>query len=152
MGLASPFHRIAFLIAQFPFFWARRKRLFLPFLSIIGQFAEGNCRCAGNCIIFECKLCYKPLSSFLDCFIIFFLKSFNLWYPLLMIALYHQTKTPIDFQCRQRLNPKSIADDSSYSTIKDFIIHFLIWFLSYTQYFGNTKKFNQEISIQRVQM
>ena len=38
MGLASPFHRIAFLIAQFPFFWAKRKRLFLPFLSIIGQF------------------------------------------------------------------------------------------------------------------
>ena len=27
----------------------------------------------------------------------FFLKSFNLWCPLLMIIFYNQTKTPIDF-------------------------------------------------------
>ena len=35
----------------------------------------------------------------------FFRESFNLWRPLLMIDLYHQIKTPISFQYRQRLNP-----------------------------------------------
>jgi len=30
-------------------------------------------------------------------FFFFFLESFNLWRPLLMKALYHQTKTPISF-------------------------------------------------------
>ena len=30
-------------------------------------------------------------------FIFFFKESFNLWCPLLMIILYNQTKTPIDF-------------------------------------------------------
>ena len=46
----------------------------------------------------------------------FFLKeSFNLWRPLLMIVLYHQTKTPISFLCRQRLNPKSLIQPSEIS-------------------------------------
>ena len=30
----------------------------------------------------------------------YFLESFNLWYPLLIITLYHQTKTPINFWCK----------------------------------------------------
>ena len=34
----------------------------------------------------------------------FFLESFNIWRSLLMIALYHQTKTPISFWYRQGLN------------------------------------------------
>ena len=34
MGLASPFHKIASLIAQFPFFWARRKRLIISSLFV----------------------------------------------------------------------------------------------------------------------
>ena len=38
----------------------------------------------------------------------FFLESFNLWRPLLMITLYHQTKTPIGFCCRRRLNLRSL--------------------------------------------
>ena len=38
----------------------------------------------------------------------FFRESFNLWCPLLMIALYHQTKTQISFWCRRGLNPKSL--------------------------------------------
>ena len=29
-----------------------------------------------------------------------------------MIALYYQTKTPIDFYCRQKLNPKSFIQPS----------------------------------------
>ena len=50
---------------------------------------------------------YSPSSIFF-----FFLRererdSFNLWCLLLMIVLYHQTKIPIDFWCRQGLNPKS---------------------------------------------
>ena len=42
------------------------------------------------------------------CLLLFFLESFNLWHPLLMITLYHQTKTPISFWCRRGLNPKSL--------------------------------------------
>ena len=38
----------------------------------------------------------------------FFLESFILWCPLLMIALYHQIKTPISFWCRWGLNPRSL--------------------------------------------
>ena len=38
----------------------------------------------------------------------FFLESFNPWCLLLMIALYHQTKTPINIWCRWGLNPKSL--------------------------------------------
>ena len=37
-----------------------------------------------------------------------FLASFNLWCLFLMIALYHQTKTPISFWCRRKLNPRSL--------------------------------------------
>ena len=39
-------------------------------------------------------------------YIFFFWKSFNLWRPLLMIALYHQTKKPICFWCKRGLNPR----------------------------------------------
>ena len=42
----------------------------------------------------------------------FFLESFNLWRPLLMIALYHQTKTPISFWCKRGMNPRSLIQPS----------------------------------------
>ena len=43
----------------------------------------------------------------------FFLgESFNLWRPLLMIALYHQTKTLISFWYRRGLNPRSLIQPS----------------------------------------
>ena len=41
-----------------------------------------------------------------------FLESFNLWRSLLMIALYHQSKTSISFWCRQGLNPRSLIQPS----------------------------------------
>ena len=38
----------------------------------------------------------------------FFLReSFNLWHLLLMISIYHQTKTPISFWYRRELNLRS---------------------------------------------
>jgi len=37
-----------------------------------------------------------------------FLKSFNLWHPLLMITLYHQIKISISFWYRRRLNSRSL--------------------------------------------
>ena len=43
---------------------------------------------------------------FPSCF--FFWKSLNSWRPFLMIAHYHQTKTPISFGCRQKLNLRSL--------------------------------------------
>ena len=45
-------------------------------------------------------------------FFFFERKSFNLWRPLLMIALYHQTKTPISFWCRRGLNLRSLIQPS----------------------------------------
>ena len=48
----------------------------------------------------------------------FFLESFNLWRPLLMIALYHQTKTPISFLCRRGLNLRSLIQSLETLPVK----------------------------------
>ena len=50
----------------------------------------------------------KPTNAENLQFFFFFLESFNLQHPLLMIALYYHTKTPIGFWCRWGLNPKSL--------------------------------------------
>ena len=42
----------------------------------------------------------------------FFRESFNLWCPLLIIALYYQTKIPISFWCKRGLNPRSLIQPS----------------------------------------
>ena len=47
-----------------------------------------------------------------------FLESFNLWCPLLMIAFYHQTKTPIGFCHRHGLNFRSLIQPSETLPIK----------------------------------
>ena len=46
-------------------------------------------------------------------FFLSFLESYNLWRLLLMIALYRQTKTPINFWYRQGLNPRSLIQPSN---------------------------------------
>ena len=51
-------------------------------------------------------------------FFFFFLESFNLWRPLLMIALYHQSKTSISFWCRRGLNPRSLIQPSKTLLVK----------------------------------
>ena len=51
---------------------------------------------------------YTSLPSIIFCPFDFFLKDFNLWLPLLMITLYYQTKTSIDFWCKQELNSDSL--------------------------------------------
>ena len=61
--------------------------------------------------MFWSKLQIKP-------FIIFFRESFNLWRPLLMISLYNQTKTTINFWCRRGLNPKSLIQPSEILPVK----------------------------------
>ena len=63
------------------------------------------------------------------CFFFFFWERFNLWRPLLMIALYHQTKTPINFWCRRRLNPKSLIQPSEILPIELTGTHLtlLVW-------------------------
>ena len=48
----------------------------------------------------------------------FFLDSFNLWSPLLMITHYYQTKTSIDLWCRRRLNLKSLIQSSKNLRVK----------------------------------
>ena len=54
------------------------------------------------------------LEIFLDqkVWIFFFLESFNLWRLLLISALCHQTKTPISFWCRWKLNLRSLIQPS----------------------------------------
>ena len=51
-------------------------------------------------------------------FFFFFKENFNLWYPLLMIILYNQIKTSINFWCWQRLNPKSFIQPTEILLIK----------------------------------
>ena len=64
---------------------------------------------------------------------LFFLESFNLWHSRLIIALYHQTKTPISFWCMRRLNPKSLTQPSETLPIELTGTH---WFLELIgQYF-----------------
>ena len=66
---------------------------------------------------------------------LFFLgESFNLWRSLLMIALYHQTKTPINFWCRRGLNTRFLIQPSEtlpfLSFSRTWFIHgytFTIW-------------------------
>ena len=48
----------------------------------------------------------------------FFLESFNLWHPLLMIDLYRQTKTLISFWYRRRLTLRSLIQPSEILTIE----------------------------------
>ena len=52
--------------------------------------------------------------SVVDYFNLFFFfgESFNLWRPLLIIVLYHQTKTPISFWCKRGLNSRSLIQPS----------------------------------------
>ena len=38
--------------------------------------------------------------------------SFNLWCLLLIMALYHQTNTPISFWCKRGLNPRYLIQQS----------------------------------------
>ena len=41
-----------------------------------------------------------------------FFESFNIFCSLLMITLYNQTKTPINFWCRRELNSRSLIQSS----------------------------------------
>ena len=70
----------------------------------------------------------------------FFLrKSFNVWRPLLMIALYHQTKTSINFWCRQELNPRSLIQPSETLPVELTGTHpiylSLFWFFLFSSFY-----------------
>ena len=54
----------------------------------------------------------------------FFLESFNLQRPLLIIVFYHQIKTPISFWRRQRLNPRSLIQPSATLPVELTKTHF----------------------------
>ena len=54
----------------------------------------------------------------------FFGESFNLWRPLLMMALYHQIKAPISFWCRRRLNPRSLIQPSETLPVELIRTHY----------------------------
>ena len=42
----------------------------------------------------------------------YFFEGFNLWRLLLIIAIHQETKMPINFWYRQRLNPRSLIQPS----------------------------------------
>ena len=50
-----------------------------------------------------------------------------LWRSLLMIALYHQTKTPISFWCKRGLNPKSLIQPSETLPVELTETHTIIY-------------------------
>ena len=56
-------------------------------------------------------------------FYFFLRESFNLWRSLLMIAFYRQTKTPISFWYRRRLNPRSLIQPSETLPVELTEIH-----------------------------
>ena len=45
------------------------------------------------------------------------------WRPLLIIALYHQTKTPINFWCRRELNPRSLIQSLEILPVELTVTH-----------------------------
>ena len=73
----------------------------------------------------------NKLSKIYGSMVFFFRESFNLWRLLLMIAFYHQTKTPINFWWKQELNPISLIQLSKallVELIRTYLwINGLIW-------------------------
>ena len=63
------------------------------------------------------------LILFLNKRFFFFLGSFNLWRPLLIIIFYHQTKILISFWCRRGLNPISLIQPSETLPVELTGIH-----------------------------
>ena len=59
-----------------------------------------------------------PTNTTNSFFFFFWRESFNLWRPLLMITLYHQTKTPINLRYKWGLNPRSLIQPSETLPIK----------------------------------
>ena len=73
------------------------------------------------CALQKCH--YKTIDKFF-----FFKESFNLWRPLLMMALYHQSKTPISFwvfcsMCKISLFLFNLVGDLRYVTIFLHLLH-----------------------------
>ena len=60
-------------------------------------------------------------------FFFFFRESFNLWRLLLMITIYHQTKTSISFWYRRGLNPKSLIQPSETLAVELVGTHRMEW-------------------------
>ena len=81
------------------------------------------------------------IENVVDLFIYLFLENFNLCRPFLMIAHYHQTKTPISFWCRRGLNPKSLIQPSETLLIKLTGTH-----IHYSNLLTLTKKKSQTIA------
>ena len=73
-------------------------------------------------------------------FFFFFLESFNLWHcPLLMIALYYQTKTRIGFWCRRGLNPRSLIQLSETLLVELIGTHLVSNLILHLSQFLKTK-------------
>ena len=70
------------------------------------------------------------LFPFFFCCTFLFWESSNLWRPLLMmIAIYHQMKTLIDFWCIWRLNPRSLIQPSETLPIELTGTYLIAYFL-----------------------
>ena len=86
--------------------------------------------------------------NFLFFLFVFFLRdNFNLWRSLLIIALYHQTKTPISFWCRRELNSKSfmllseiLPVELTRTHIIGELFSFYIFYTSKNNYTKNKKR------------
>ena len=60
---------------------------------------------------------YLQMSISLISFL-FFLENFNLWHMLLIITLYHQSKTPMSFYYKRRLNLRSLIQLSETLSVE----------------------------------
>ena len=57
---------------------------------------------------------------------IYIFENFNLWRLFLMMAHCHQTKIPIDFRCRQKLNPRFLIQLSETLPVNLIRIYFFL--------------------------
>ena len=63
----------------------------------------------------------------IDSFFVFFWREYHLMVSVFGDNSYHQTKTPIGFWCRRRLNPRSLIQPSEILPIELIGTHLYYW-------------------------
>ena len=91
----------------------------------MGKKVISNATLDGVKIICKLKKYFKKLIKLYVNATLFFIESFNLWHPLLIIVLYHQTKTLISFWCWRGLNLRSLIQSLQTLSIELTRTHYV---------------------------
>ena len=68
----------------------------------------------------------KNIMRYLKWFQTIFLENSDLWHSLLIMAIYYQTKTSINFLCRQGLNVRFLIQPSEILPIELIETHYIV--------------------------